>query len=173
MQQPDTRGNANSLLDSISIATGKVTSWLTLLMVLVTTVVVIMRYVFDAGLIWLQESVTWMHAVVFMLGASYTLQQEEHVRVDVFYRGTTERRQAWVDLAGVLLFLMPMCAFLAYKSFDFVAASWSMREASRESGGLPYPLIPLLKTALVVMPLALFLQGLSLMLRALAVIRER
>lgn len=173
MQQPDTRGNANSLLDSISIATGKVTSWLTLLMVLVTTVVVIMRYVFDAGLIWLQESVTWMHAVVFMLGASYTLQQEEHVRVDVFYRGTTERRQAWVDLAGVLLFLMPMCAFLAYKSFDFVAASWSMREASRESGGLPYPLIPLLKTALVVMPLALFLQGLSLTLRALAVIRER
>ena len=65
---------------------GSGASWLTLFMVIVTFVIVVMRYVFDAGLIWLQESVIWMHAVVFMLGAAYTLEQEEHVRVDVFYR---------------------------------------------------------------------------------------
>ena len=131
-----------------------------------------MRYAFDAGLIWLQESVIWMHAVVFMLGAAYTLQQEDHVRVDVFYRTMSAKRRALVDLVGVIIFLFPLCVFLGWKSFDFVAASWSLREASRESGGLPYPLIPLLKTVLVLMPAAVALQGMSLLLRSLQVLRR-
>jgi TRAP-type mannitol/chloroaromatic compound transport system permease small subunit len=142
-------------------------------MVLVTFVVVVMRYVFDAGLIWVQESVVWMHAVVFMLGAAYTLQAEEHVRVDVFYRTMSERRRAWVDLAGVLVFLLPLCVFLGWKSFDFVVQSWSLREASRESGGLPYPFVPMLKSVLLLMPLTVALQGVSLVLRSLKTLRGR
>jgi len=153
--------------------TGKASAWLTLFMVVITFIVVVMRYVFDAGLIWLQESVIWMHAVVFMLGAAYTLQQEDHVRVDVFYRDLTPKRRALIDLIGVIIFLFPLCAFLGWKSFDFVAASWSLREASRESGGLPYPLIPLLKSALVLMPAAVALQGVSLLLRSLHTLRKR
>ena len=141
-------------------------------MVLVTFVVVVMRYVFDAGFIWLQESVVWMHAFVFMMGASYTLQQEEHVRVDIFYREMSPTRRAWVDLLGVVIFLLPLCAFLAWKGFDFVAASWRLQEASRESGGLPYPLIPLLKTVLVLMPITLALQGLALMSRCIRTLRS-
>ena len=86
---------------------------------------------------------------MFMLGAAYTLQQEEHVRVDIFYRSMQRDVAAWVDLLGVAVFLLPLCAFLAWKSFDFVALSWSIEEASRESGGLPYPLIPLLKSILL------------------------
>jgi len=160
------------MLDRISTTVGMATSWLTLLMVVVTFVVVVMRYVFDAGFIWVQESVVWMHAVVFMLGAAYTLRDEEHVRVDVFYRAMSTRRKAWVDLAGVLLFLLPVCAFLAWKSFDFVAQSWSIRESSREPGGLPYPFIPLLKSVLLLMPLAVALQGVSLFLNALRSLRE-
>ena len=140
-------------------------------MVLVTFVVVVMRYVFDAGFIWLQESVVWMHAFVFMMGASYTLQQEEHVRVDIFYREMSPTRRAWVDFLGVVIFLLPLCAFLAWKGFDFVAASWRLQEASRESGGLPYPLIPLLKTVLVLMPITLALQGLALMSRCVRTLR--
>ena len=70
-------------LDRISAATGKAAAWLTLFMVIVTFVVVVMRRFFDVGFIWVQESVVWMHAVVFMLGAAYTLRDEEHVRVDV------------------------------------------------------------------------------------------
>jgi TRAP-type mannitol/chloroaromatic compound transport system permease small subunit len=124
-----------SPLDRISSITGKAAAWLTLFMVIVTFVVVIMRYVFDAGLIWVQESVVWMHAVVFMLGAAYTLRAEEHVRVDIFYRSMSERRRAWVDLIGVITFLLPLCAFLAWASFDFVTQSWSIGESSRESGG--------------------------------------
>ena len=152
--------------------TGKASSWLTLFMVIITFVVVVMRYIFDAGLIWLQESVIWMHAVVFMMGAAYTLQQEEHVRVDVFYRTMSVRRRAWVDLTGVAVFLLPMCLFLGWKSIDFVAASWGLREASRESGGLPYPLIPLLKSVLLLMPVTVALQGITLALRSLDTLRR-
>lgn len=163
----------DNLLDRISTATGRAASWLTLFMVLVTFVVVVMRYVFDAGLIWVQESVTWMHATVFMLGAAYTLRAEEHVRVDVFYRNMSARRRAWVDLTGVVIFLLPLCLFLAWNSFDFVTQSWRLREMSRESGGLPYPFVPMLKSILLLMPLAVTMQGVSLLLKSFRVLRSR
>jgi TRAP-type mannitol/chloroaromatic compound transport system permease small subunit len=142
-------------------------------MVIVTFVIVVLRYVFGTGLIWLQESLTWMHAAVFMLGAAYTLQREEHVRVDIFYRKMSEQQRAWVNLLGVLVFIFPMCAFFVYQSIDYVAASWSLREVSRNSGGLSYPAVPLLKSVLVIMPVAVALQGLALLLRAAQVIRGR
>jgi len=159
------------VIDRFSNVVGKAVSWLTLFMVIVTFVVVVMRYVFDAGLIWLQESVVWMHAVVFMLGAAYTLQQEEHVRVDIFYREMSLQRKAWVDAIGVIVFLFPLCAFFAWKSFDFVAISWKLGESSRESGGLPYPLIPMLKTVIVIAPVLLALQGVALLARSVRILR--
>ncbi len=158
-------------IDRFSALTGRITAWLALVMVLVTCVVVILRYVFDLGFIWLQESVTWMHAVVFMLGAAYALQRDEHVRVDVFYREFNLRRRAIVDIAGVLVFLLPLCLYLGWSAWDFVAASWKIREASRESGGLPYPMVPLLKSVLILMPALLTLQGIALLLRSIAVLR--
>ena len=161
------------MLDRLSTILGKASSWMTLLMVLVTFVVVVMRYVFDAGLIWLQESVVWMHAFVFMMGAAYTLQQDGHVRVDVFYRDMSARRRAWIDLAGVLLFLLPVCVFLAWKSVDFVQVSWKLQESSREPGGLPYPLLPMLKSLILLMPLTLTLQGISMALGAVRTLRGR
>lgn len=161
----------DNLLDRISDVVGRAAAWLTLLMVIVMFVVVVMRYVFDAGLIWVQESVVWMHAVVFMLGAAYTLREEEHVRVDVFYRNMSPRRRAFVDLTGVVIFLLPLCAFLGWNSFDFVVQSWRIGEMSRESGGLPYPFVPLLKSVLLLMPVAVALQGLSLALRSLKTLR--
>jgi len=163
----------SKFLDAVSIKVGHAVSWLTLLMVLVTFVIVVMRYAFGAGLIWLQESLTWMHAAVFMLGAAYTLQQEQHVRVDIFYRKMSDKHRAWVDFLGVLVFIFPMCAFFVYTSIDYVAASWSIREVSRNSGGLPYPFVPLLKSVLIIMPVAVGLQGISLLLRSIQAIRER
>lgn len=141
-------------------------------MVIVTSIVVVMRYVFDAGFIWLQESVTWMHAAVFMAGAAYTLQQEEHVRVDIFYRRASKKGRAWIDLVGVIVFLLPLCVFLAYTSYGFAAVSWSLHESSREPGGLPYPLIPIIKSVLVFMPVAVSMQGISLLIKSFAVIRR-
>lgn len=161
------------MLDRLSTIIGRSASWLTPIMVVVTFVVVVMRYVFDAGYIWIQESVIWMHAVVFMLGAAYTLHDEEHVRVDVFYRNMSPRRRAWVDLIGVVVFLLPLCAFLAWNSWDFVVQSWRIGESSREPGGLPYPLLPLLKSALLLMPLTVSLQGLSLLLKSVRELKGR
>jgi TRAP-type mannitol/chloroaromatic compound transport system permease small subunit len=148
-----------NLFDRISNITGKATSWLTLAMVIFTSIIVIMRYVFDTGFIWMQESVTWMHAAVFMIGAAYTLLHEEHVRVDIFYRKMSDRGRAVVDLTGVVLFLLPLCGFLAFTAYDFAAAAWSIHETSREPGGLPYPMIPLLKSIVIIMPVAVALQG--------------
>ena len=161
-----------NLFDRISNITGKATSWLTLAMVVLTSIIVVMRYVFDAGLIWMQESVTWMHAAVFMVGAAYTLLHEEHVRVDIFYCKMSERQRAIVDLVGVVLFLLPLCGFLAFMAYDFAAAAWSIHETSREPGGLPYPMIPLLKSLVIVMPVAVALQGISMLMRSITIIRQ-
>ena len=85
-------------LEDFSEFTGTVIAWLTIMMVLLTFSIVVLRYAFNLGWISMQESVTWMHAAVFMLGAAYTLKRDEHVRVDIFYRGMSVRRQAIVDL---------------------------------------------------------------------------
>jgi TRAP-type mannitol/chloroaromatic compound transport system permease small subunit len=162
-----------NLFDRISNITGKATSWLTLAMVILTSIIVVMRYVFDAGLIWMQESVTWMHAAVFMVGAAYTLLHEEHVRVDIFYRKMSERNRAIVDLIGVVLFLLPLCGLLALMAYDFAAAAWSIHETSREPGGLPYPMIPLMKSLVIFMPVAVALQGISMLTRSITTIRRQ
>ena len=130
-------------------------------MVLVTFVIVLLRYVFDLGWIWMQESVLWMHAAVFMLAAAYTLNRDEHVRVDIFYRGFDERRKALVDVLGTLLFLLPMTVFLIVTSFDYVMDSWSRHEGSREAGGLPFPAVPLLKSMIPLAAALLILQGIA------------
>lgn len=163
---------ASNLIDRVSIATGRLTAWLTLIMVITTFVIVVMRYAFDAYFVWLQEALVWMHASVFMLGAAYTLQHEAHVRVDVVYRRLSARGQAWVDLLGVLLFLLPMCVFLGAKSFDFTMTSWAMHEASREPGGLPYPVLPVVKLVLIIMPLTVGLQGLSMLAKSVSALRR-
>ena len=165
------RPAAASRIDTLNAITGHAVAWLTLAMVLATVVVVVLRYLFDTGEVWLQESVTWMHGAVFMLGAAYTLQRDEHVRVDIFYRGLGPKGRGWVDCLGVLLFLVPTAIFLFLASWDYVAASWSIREVSRDAGGLPYPFLPLFKTILLVMPVAVLLQGVSMLLVAVRQIR--
>lgn len=167
-----TRARLVAGIDALNRTIGAGVAWLTLGMVLFTFAIVVLRYALDIGPIWMQESVTWMHAAVFMLGGAYALQRDEHVRVDIFYRGMTLPWRARVDIAGVLLFLFPLCAFIFYESFDYVTASWSIREGARDAGGLPYPMISLLKSILLVMPLLVALQGLSLLLSRVRILRE-
>lgn len=170
MNEPQPRVVA--IIDTVNRVTGNVVAWLTLAMVLLTSLVVALRYLFEFGVIWLQESVTWMHAVAFMLGAAYTLQRDEHVRVDIFYREMSANRRALVDALGVLLFVFPLCGFILYESWGYVVASWSIGEVSVNAGGLPYPFVPLMKTALLVMPVAVALQGLSLLVASLLRLRN-
>lgn len=135
-------------------------------MVLLTGLVVALRYVFDLGWIWMQELVTWMHAAVFMLAAAYTLSRDEHVRVDIFYRRLSARGRAVVDTAGVALLLLPTCGWILYTGLDYVTASWGMLESSRETGGMPG--LFLLKTLIVVTPVLLALEGVAVAIRAWA-----
>ena len=148
---------------------GRTVSWLTLLMVIVTFVVVVLRYVFDIGWIALQESVTYMHAMVFLVGASWTLQQEAHVRVDIFYSRFSPRTKAWIDLGGSLLMLLPVMIFVGWISWAYVIDSWGVLEGSREAGGLPA--VFLLKSLIMVMAVMLMLQALVQIARSVQTLR--
>ena len=160
-------------LEQICRVAGRLVAWLCLAMVVVTGIVVIERYVFDSGSIRLQESVTFMHALVFMLAAAYTLAAGDHVRVDVLYSGMSARSRAIVDLAGTLLLLFPFCVFVLWASWDFVSVSWQIREASQEAGGLPYPFLPLMKSCIPLTMVLLMLQGLSMVLTSVATLTGR
>ena len=157
-------------LELFSEWTGRIVAWLTLPMVVLTFVVVVLRYAFDLGWIWMQESIVWMHAAVFMLAAAYTLRRDEHVRVDIFYRKLDARRRAIVDALGTVVLLLPMMIFLIVVSLDYVTTSWSIREGSREAGGLPYPFVPLLKSIIPVTALLLALQGVARLIGSIGVL---
>ncbi len=156
------------ILDSVNEKTGRLLAWLTLGMVLVTFATVLLRYLFNLGSIAVQESVTYMHALVFMLGAAYAMKNQAHVRVDIFYRTFSVRHKAFVDLSGNLLFLMPVCIFIFYISFDYVQLAWKIKETSLETGGLPFTY--LLKTVIPAMAVLLFLQALADSINALIAI---
>lgn len=158
-----------AVIEGLSEWSGRLVAWLTLLMVLVTFAIVVLRYGFNLGWVALQESVTYMHALVFMLAAAYTWRHDGHVRVDIFYRRFSPRGRAWVDLLGTLLLLLPMMTALFWLSWDYVASAWSLREGSRESGGLP--LVWLLKSLLLALPALLALQGVAQIIRSIRILR--
>lgn len=137
---------------------GKTVAWLTLLMVLLTFSIVILRYGFNLGWIWLQEILIYFHVTVFTIGAAWTLQQNGHVRVDIFYADMPAKKRALTDLLGTLLFLVPFCIFLLVIAWPYVAGSWKLLEGSREAGGLP--LVFLLKSLILVLPALLLGQAL-------------
>jgi TRAP-type mannitol/chloroaromatic compound transport system permease small subunit len=157
-------------IDRLNEGIGRAVSWLTLAMVLITFLIVLLRYLFDLGSIALQESVSYLHCMVFMLGISWTLKNNGHVRVDIIYQRCQPKRRALLDLMGTVLLLMPVSIFIFYTSLDYVANSWSQLESSREAGGLPG--VFLLKTLIPVAATLLFLQGISLICRAILVITE-
>jgi TRAP-type mannitol/chloroaromatic compound transport system permease small subunit len=158
------------ILQSIISKIGRGVAWLVLVMVLLIFLVVVQRYVFNAGSIALQESVTYLHALVFMLAAAWTLSEDGHVRVDIFYREASPRRKAWVNLLGSLVFLLPFALFMLLGSWDYVSASWAVHEGSREAGGLP--LVWVLKSLIPLFALLLLLQGLLLVLKSFTQIRS-
>ncbi len=152
-------------LESISRFTGQLIAWLSLAMVLITFLVVVLRYTLDTGWIALQESVIYLHAMNFMIGAAFTLQRDKHVRVDIFYQKFSIRSRAWVDLFGTLLLLFPVAIFIFWVSWDYVSAAWAVHEGSGEAGGLEA--VYLLKSLLLVMPTLLLIQGSAWMLGSL------
>ena len=159
-----------SAIDKLNRSIGRITAWLTLAMVLVTFCVVVLRYLFDTGWIWLQESVTWMHAAVFMLAAAYTLADDQHVRVDIFYREMGEPGRALVNALGTALFLLPLTVFLIWGSWDYASLSWEIHETSREAGGMIFPFPSIMKSFIPATAFLLLLQGIAMEARNISII---
>lgn len=143
---------------------GRLVSWLVLAMVLVMFCVVVLRYVFDMGWIALQESISYFHSIVFLTGAAYTLQQDAHVRVDIFYSRLSTTAKAWVDLLGHVFILLPVMLFIIWVSWPYVMNAWDVKESSREAGGLPG--VYLIKSFILIMASLLIVQASALSLRA-------
>lgn len=159
-------------IDRLNASLGRAMAWLALLVVLVQFVVVVLRYTFGIGSIWLTESILYGHAALFMLAAAWTLREGGHVRVDVFYSGAAPRTRAAIELVGALLLLIPFMLVLAWLSLPYVGRSWAILERSRETSGLPA--VFLLKTLIPLFALTMALQGAAQAIRAAdALVKER
>ncbi len=158
-------------VEGLNEVAGRMAAWLTLAMVLITFAVVVLRYVFSIGFVWLQESYVWIHGIVFMIAAGYTLAHDGHVRVDIFYREARPRTQAAVNLAGAVLLLLPFVIMIGWVAWPYVSVSWLRLEGSREAGGLPG--LFLLKSVLVLFCVLLGLQGLAMAGRAVLALADR
>lgn len=155
------------LADGLSERVGYAVSWLTMLLVVVVCYDVFTRYVLKSSLVAVQEMEWHIFALIFLLGASYTLKHDRHVRVDVFYSRFKPRTQAIVNLAGSLLFLIPFCLIGAFSAEMFVMTSYLIGETSPDPGGLPHRFI--LKAAIPIGFTLVLIQGVSLAFTSFAV----
>ncbi len=161
-----------SALDAFSEATGNFVAWLVIVMMAVTAIVVFIRYLLNDGSIALQESVTYLHGVVFLLAIAYALKRNAHVRVDILYQKLSAKNRALIDLMGTLLFLFPFSIFILWVSYEYVFFSWRLLESSPEPGGLPG--VFLLKSLIPLMGITLLLQGIAEAIKsALAIFSDR
>ncbi|HWP26815.1 MAG TPA: TRAP transporter small permease subunit [Xanthobacteraceae bacterium] len=151
-------------IDRFNAAIGRAAAWAAVFIVVVQFAVVVLRYAFGIGSIWLSESILYGHAALFMLAAAWTLREEGHVRVDIFYAEAPPRRKAMIDLAGALILLLPFMLVLAALALPYVRQSWAVLERSRETSGLPA--VFLLKTLIPVFAILFALQGIAQAIRA-------
>jgi TRAP-type mannitol/chloroaromatic compound transport system permease small subunit len=155
-------------IDRLNRAVGRAAAWLCLAVALLQFTLVVARYVFSAGSIWLTEAVIYGHAALLLLAAAWTLQLGGHVRVDVFYASAHPRTKAVIDIAGALLLLLPFMLVLLWLALPYAARSWAILERSREASGLP--LVFLLKTLIPLFALLMALQGIAQAIRAACVL---
>lgn len=155
---------AIAIIDKLNLTIGGAARWFALGLVIATAIIVIQRYVFGFASTKLQESVIYMHALLFLLASASTLLSDGHVRVDIFHAKASPRGKAWTDLWGTYLALIPMCLLILWSSTGYVSSSWRILESSRESDGLAF--VYLLKTAIPVFAVTMLLQGLSMASRA-------
>ena len=152
------------LIDRVNVVTGRGLAWFAILIVLIQFIVVLMRYVFGIGSIWMQELIVYLHAFLFMLASAYTFSKEGHVRVDIFYREAHPRTKAKVNLFGALLLVIPVCLLIVYVSWTYVANSWAILEGSAETSGIQARF--LLKSAIIIFAVQMGLQAVVMAIRS-------
>jgi len=157
-------------IDKLNSKLGYYTSWITLLLVLITCFDVFTRYVLNESSVALQELEWHLFSVIFLMAASYTLITDDHVRVDVFYSRLSEKQKAWINLFGSIIFLIPFCVLVIYSSQNFVITSFQLKETSPDAGGLPARYI--LKSFIPISFMFLTLQGISLAFKSFLQIKN-
>jgi len=158
-------------IDRINTLVGYLCGLFAFTMVLVVFTVVVMRYGFSIGFIWMQEAYVWLHSFIFMLGSGFTYFMNEHVRIDIFYRDASEKYKAIVDLIGNIFLLAPFLYIIWKYSYSFVYRSFLMNEVSREAGGMPALFV--LKSAILWFCLVLFLQLISNVSKSIQVLLSK
>ncbi|MDX1684338.1 MAG: TRAP transporter small permease subunit [Saprospiraceae bacterium] len=159
-----------SILDRLNKWSGKAVGWLSTALVVLICIDVAMRYLFDFTLIWIIELEIYLFALLFLLSAGYALQKEKHVRVDVFYASKSKRSQAWINLVGTLVFLIPWCMIIIWVSYNYAYMSFLISEKSAQPGGLPA--LYLLKFSITLGFVLLLLQGIGVILKSIQTIKS-
>jgi TRAP-type mannitol/chloroaromatic compound transport system permease small subunit len=153
-------------IDRLNAAIGRAAAWLAIVVVLLQFVLVVARYLFGLGSVWLGETVIYAHAALFMLAAAWTLHAGGHVRVDIFYADASARTKALIELVGALLLLLPFMLVLIWLSVPYAARSWAILEHSQEASGLP--IVFVLKTLIPIFAVLMALQGVAQTIHAAA-----
>ena len=117
-------------------------------------IVIVSRYFFGVGRTDLQELVMYFHALIFLGCAGYVFNKDEHVRVDIFYRGATAKYKDLINVIFGFIFLLPLAFVVGFYSIELINMSWKIQETSTEAGGLPYVFVQ--KTFILLFPLTLF-----------------
>ena len=159
------------LIESITLIVGKNVSLLVLFMSLIAFCVALLRYFFNIGFVWMQESYIWMNGLVFLLGSSYALLEDRHVRVDIFYRTFNEKYKAYINIFFSFLFIFPFIFITSKYSLPYIFKSWLSLEKSREAGGLPFLFI--YKTTIIFFCFLIFTLSIALIFSCILVIRNK
>lgn len=155
-------------IESLIRWVGEKSSYFNMLLVMIICVDVFMRYALNTTQTWVIELEWHIFALIFLLGASYTLREDQHVRVDLWYGERSDKTKAWINLIGTLIFLLPWCMILISSSFNYATNSWMMNEGSPNPGGLPARYI--IKYAITLGFILLMLQGVAIVYRSAEII---
>jgi TRAP-type mannitol/chloroaromatic compound transport system permease small subunit len=150
----------SGVIDRVNEWIGQLVAWVTLGLVLVVFIDVVMRYLFNTSFVFTQELEWHLFGFIFLIGAGYTLLHDGHVRVDIIYQRISPKAQAWIDLIGVIFFLIPGCLMLIDTSWAFTVNAWNVMEGSPDPGGIPFRF--LIKGCIPVGFTLILLQGVSL-----------
>tara|TARA_X000000950_G_C13683992_1_gene565160 strand:+ start:347 stop:835 length:489 start_codon:yes stop_codon:yes gene_type:complete len=158
-------------INKINTGIGKSFAWLLLIMVVLTCIIVVLRYLFNIGFIWMQELVRFCYAMVFLACAAYTLAEDEHVRVDIIYSNLSNKSKSIINIIGSIIFVIPVCLVIIYYSFNYVVNSWAQLEGSLEERGLHA--VYILKSFIWIFAIMLIFQSLSIIYTNLYNIRKK
>ena len=152
-------------IDTLNEWVGRGVAWVTLALVLVIFIDVVMRYLFNTSFVFTQELEWHLFGFIFLIGAGYTLLHDGHVRVDIIYQRLGLKGQAWINLLGVIFFLIPGCLMVMSTSWKFALNSFMIMEGSPDPGGIPYRFI--VKGCIPAGFFLLLIQGISLGMHSL------